>query len=209
MATFDDLLPEARIGLSEAPDFSIVAALRRSAARFCRHSHLWRDDLDPFPLVAGQDAYSLDPPSGAVVERLLTVKIDGTPLREIARLQDIKALRKQSGTPVAAALTVAGDELLLWGTPTAALAGKLVDVFAVLAPTINARTLPDFLIDEWHDAIVAGAHAEMYGNKSMPWYDEAKAQERGFRFGEEAARAKREQHSGGHARMQVRPNPWR
>jgi hypothetical protein len=208
MARLSELLPEARIGLSQAPDVSIESALRRSAARFLRETQLWKADLDQFELRTGVETYELQPPqSGAVVEKLVVVRV-GSNVVEPVRLSDLRAMPTAGGAPVAAALSVDGREVTFWRKPTAAEAGTKVAIHAALSLERTAREIPNFLADEWHDAVVAGAHAEMYGNKAMPWYDEQKAQERAFRFAEDAARAKRKQHSGGHTELRVRPRPW-
>lgn len=208
MARFADLLPEARIGLASAPDLSIEAALRRGTQRLLRDSQLWTADLDPFALAAGVDTYDLEPDlSRAVVEKLLVVKVGGNRLAP-ARLVDLRALTSGEGTPTFAALTVDGRQIVLHPAPDLASVGRLVRVHAALTLVRSAREFPDFLADEWHDAIVAAAHAEMYGNRAMPWYDPQKALERELRYSEEAARAKRKQHSGGHVSMFVAPRPW-
>lgn len=210
MALLEDLLPETRPGLAQMPDVSLIAALRRGAQRFLRESQVWADDLDPFALVAGQHTYALPLPDGARVERVLTVKVNGRPVDLQMRVRELRALTEADGPPNAWAIFDSQDEQVIGfdRTPRAAEAGLVVAIHASLAPTNDAVELPDWIATDWHDGIVAGARAELFGQRGTPHYDpDAAARER-FSFMMDAARAKRVQVSGRHGLKRAQPRPW-
>jgi len=213
VARFDELLREARVGFSEAPDMTLLSALKRAAAHFCRQSGIWMETLDPITLVEGQAVYDWDTPvTGSVVERIESFKVD-----ELAggltymRTQDMHSLPRRTsdrGGVCAYAITDNGSTLTVWKTPDAAQAGSVVSVLAVLAPSEESTELPDFLRNEWHDAIVCGMRRELLGNLRMPWSDAKAAWQAREDFAEHIGRARREQHSGHHADMHVQMRPF-
>jgi len=213
MARFEDLLREARVGFSEAPDMTLLSALRRSAAHFCRESGIWMVELDAFLLVEGQSVYEWDVPvSGSVVERIESFKIDEKAGGlTYMRTQDMHSLPRAAndyGGVCAYAITDNGASLTVWRTPDANQAGSPVSAFVVLSPTESMAELPDFLRDEWHDAIICGMRRELLGNLRMPWSDARAAAGARLDFAEYVGRARREQHSGHHAPMSVQMRPF-
>lgn len=209
MARFEDLLPEARVALREAPDISIESALRRSAQRFCELSSIWREELDPFAWREGVALYDLEPPTGGRVERVLSIRVAGAETRmQQSRFEDIHRMSTASGRPETFALTADGLGIHFWRAPNSDHAGKAVALYVALVPTRTARELPEFLVDEWHDAVVAGAHAEMFANVGMPWFSPPMAADARGRFDAGVAKARRKQLSGNHAELRVKPRPW-
>lgn len=210
MALLEDLLPETRPGASQLPDVSLVAALRRGAQRFLRESQVWADDLDVFGLVLGQHTYALQLPDGARVERVLTVKVNGRPLELQLRPRELRALPEVDGPPTAWAIFDSQDEQVI-GFDRAATereAGWAVAIHASLALTNDATELPDWIVTDWHDGIVAAARAELFGQRGTPHYDPEAAAAARFSFTMDVARAKRVQVSGRHALLRAQPRRW-
>jgi len=210
VALLEDLLPETRPGLSQLPDVSLVAALRRGAQRFLRESQVWADDLDPIVLVAGRATYPLQLPDGARVERVLVVKVNGREVDVQARIRDLRRLPDAEGLPQAWAVFDSQDEQVIGfdRIPRVTDAGAVVAIHASLAPTNDATELPDWIVNDWHDGIVAGARAELFGQRGTPHYDpDAAARER-FSFSMDAARAKRVQVTGRHGLQRAQPLRW-
>lgn len=208
MKTWTDLLTEARVGLAAAPDPSVAAALRRAAQRFFRETHIWQEKLEPVALEAGEAEYSVELPPGARIERLKVAKLNGSVYDVgLMRYADLFELPSDTGPIQAVALSPAADQLVVWRTPDEAQAGAVLELLVVLAPTIASRGLPDHLADEWHDGLVAGARAEMFANKDMPWFSLELASHSEMIYADVVARARREQHSGHHNNLKVRPRP--
>jgi len=210
VALLEDLLSETRPGLAQLPDVSLVAALRRGAQRFLRESQVWADDLDPFALVLERHTYPLQLPDGARVERILTLKVNGRAIETQLRPREMRALNASEGSPTAWAILDSQDEqsVAFDRSATASEVGQLVLIHAALAPTNEAAELPDWIVNDWHDGIVAGARMELLGQRGMPHYDpDAAARER-FNFSMDVARAKRVQVSGRHALLRAQPRRW-
>lgn len=210
MARFDDLLSEARVGFASAPEPSLISALKRSTRLFCRETGVWQTAIDPFALVSGQVAYDWETPDNATVEQILSLKVNGRSNLRSMRERDMHGLDRtgQNGGVTSYAITGNGLQVSFWRTPGTVEAGHLVDAFVVLAPALAATELEDFLIDEWHDAIVRGMRTEMYGNVDMPWYDMQAQSVARLEFAEHMARAKRETYSGHHSPMKVNMRPF-
>lgn len=210
MALLEDLLPETRPGLSQLPDVSLVAALRRGAQRFLRESQVWADDLDAFPLAAGRANYPLQAPDGARVERVLVVKVNGREVDAQARIRDLRRLPDAEGLPQAwAVFDTQGEQVIAFDrSPRAADAGAIVAIHASLSPTSEATELPDWIITDWHDGIVAAARAELFGQRGTPHYDTEAAGRERFSFTMDVARAKRVQVSGRHGLLRAQQRPW-
>jgi hypothetical protein len=210
VALLEDLLPETRPGLSQLPDLSLIAALRRGAQKFLRESQVWAADLDPFPLVADRHTYALPLPDGARVERVLTVSVNGQPVDRQMRVRELRALTEADGPPNAWAIFDSQDEQVIGfdRTPRAAEAGFVVAIHASLALTNEATELPDWIVNDWHDGIVSAARGELFGQRGTPHYDRDAAADERFKFSMDTARAKRVQVSGRHALLRAQPRPW-
>ena len=203
------LLNEARVGLAAAPDPSVESALRRAAQRFFREAHVWKHRMEPITLEANTMEYPVEVPAGTRVERVVAAKLGGTSCDVgLMRYEDIFLLGFEKGAVQAVALTPLSDQIALWRVPDENNAGQALELLVSLAPTMQAREIPDALADEWHDGIVAGARAEMFANKDMPWFDPGMATYAENQYAEVVARARREEHSGHHVNLRVRPRPF-
>lgn len=197
------------MGLAAAPDISVESALRRAAQRFLRETHIWIEPMEPITLERGVAAYPTEIPQGSRVERVSVAKLNGRVCEVgLMRYVDLFALPVSEGSVQAIALSPAADEVLVWRTPTQVEAGQLLELLVVLAPTSSARGIPDHIADEWHDGLVAGARAEMFGNKDMPWFSPEMSNRSEMLYADVVARARREQHSGHHNNLRVKPRPF-
>lgn len=196
MARFEDMLPDARAGLPGAADFTILNALRRSAAELCRQSEVWQQQLDAFAVQAGVSQYDLSPPSGARVARIIWLKYDGTKIYPLAERglqgKDDGAI----GPPTNYSQSTSAQTLTLYPTP-GTTDTKLIEIYATLVPLPNATTLPDDLAIEYRPGIVAGAKAELMAvSPSMPYHNPQEAAIQGAISDGWITRAKRRNASG-------------
>ncbi len=201
MARFEDLLPDARAGLTHAPDRLILRALRRGAMELCRQSHVWREALDPIAAVIGTHTYEFGQPTGSRVERAMVLKFNGVMLQQ-ARPQDLIALDAATGTPRCFALMPGQQEFRVHPTPDTA--GEF-EAFVALSPKADAQTLPDDLMREYAVGIIALAKAWLMAmSPGMPYHNLQEAAVQAAIGDEWVVRAKREQHGGGHAPLKVK-----
>ncbi len=78
MATvaLEAFLPEVLPGVEGVPQTAALSALRSACAEFCRRTLVWTDKL-AVPYQTGVADYTLSPPTGAQVTKVLTVVADG------------------------------------------------------------------------------------------------------------------------------------
>ncbi|MBK8583233.1 MAG: hypothetical protein IPL86_15880 [Flavobacteriales bacterium] len=201
MARLDDLLAESRGALPQAPDFVILRGLRRAAQKLCVESHVWRESLDSLPTEIGVSTYDYGAPSGARVERVMTLKYNGQVLQQ-CRIQDLQALNSAVGTPRSFAAMPATQEFQIYPTPVAV---ATMTLFVVLTPTPDATTLPDDLVRDYGAGIIALAKAAlMTDSPAMPWHNLTEASVQAQIGNECIVRAKRSQHGGEHTQLRVK-----
>ena len=195
-----------RAGLTQAPDPVILRALRRASGELCRQSHVWREELETFALVSGEKLYELEAPSGARVERIMVLKVDGRLLAQ-ARPQDIFELRETPGTPRCFGFSATTQEVVF--SPVPDTNGLAVQVYAALVPMPDSDELPDDVLAEYGPGLIALAKAHlMLTSVGMPYYDPRAAAVHAAIGEEWIVRAKRDQHGGGHTPLRARPRPF-
>lgn len=209
MARVDDLMREVRQGLKECPDPAMLSALQRACAAFCRETHIWQDQLEPFVLVDGEANYEFDAPTDARVEKVLSARIDNSELKPAMNRADLHRIGADTrGIPRAFAMIGDGDGIQVWPIPDDRGAGLLVSLFVVLAPVRSAREIPDFLADEWNSAIVSKARSELMMVAGTPYHNPDAAQYERATYLERVGDAKRQQISGHHGLTRLRPRAW-
>lgn len=204
MATFNDYLDECRPGVHSAPDVAILSALRRAAQRFCRDSRIWRERLEDIVYEPAVNEYDLPAPDGATVEEILWARSSGNVLSTCSAEAIFTAGETVEGTPQAVALKSLSNTCLVWPTPEGG-SGTL-GLYVVLAPSRTANEVPDQLADRWHDAIIAGARAELMSTIGMPWSNPQEAERQTMIFWDFVAEARREATSGRHAELRIAPH---
>ena len=139
MATVDlySLLPRVAPYLRMCPDTVAKQGLREAAHLFCRETEIWRVTLDAIHTSVGEDSYTLPPPTGAILLRVLKVEVD-----ESVQNEDTYEV-----TP---------EGVLVFTTaPTTANLDIVCDIVAL--PGESLTEYPDWLVNRWNDALVAGA----------------------------------------------------
>lgn len=208
MARVDDLMREVRPGLKECPDPSMMSALQRACAAFCRETHIWQDQLEPFIVVVGESIYEYEPPTDARVEKVISAKIGTSQLTAAFNRAELHRLGDTPGVPRAFAMVGDGDGIQLWPVPDSRAEGLQVSLFVVLATVRTARELPDFLADEWHSAIVSKARSELLMVAGTPYHNPVAAQSELSTYRERVGDAKRQQVSGHNGQTRARPRAW-
>jgi len=121
----------------------IEAEVLRTAIQFCKDSWIWQLD-EEHTVLDGNSSITLSVTSGAATTGC-QISIDGTGFNEYTR----------SG----AAVTL--DD--------ARTADTDFDTTVFLKPAMDATSLPDFLYNDWHEAITAGAKATLMLMPGKPW----------------------------------------
>jgi hypothetical protein len=188
----DLLFPYIQPELSNCPNELIRDAIRQAAVELCSRSNVWTGVLDPMPLMANYPVIDLDSPSGAEVNTILRVWMPSGPLCPV----DMDALINSRPDWLTAVGTPSGylregqNSLRLYPIPTGNDAGQPVYVRVSYRPKLKVKELPDFLISEWYDALIAGAKARLFLIPGNPWTNAQIAMEARARFNERIGDAK-------------------
>jgi len=176
------------------PSIAIDSAIIRAAAEFCEKSTAWREQLAPITVQDGTAEYALTLPAGSrlVVIRKGEAKLNGKALDTIQNAADIRPER--TGVPSSYAQRGHGA-VILYPTPANAT-GQILAIYAVLAPTLTATSLPSLLLDRYYEAISEGAKAILKRMPNQPWGDPARAADHYRLFQVKTAEARIEQEHG-------------
>lgn len=165
------------------PDSMLVHHVRQAAIEFFRRTHAWRSDLAAIVADGTATTFPLALPAGAVVGRLLGVKVtpaqqqpDPAEIYDAAEGQE----RIDDGTGRLLAFTNA-ERLSVTVWPLQA-AGTSIKVRAALKPSQAADELPDGLVEQYAPAIARGALATLLAVDDKPWTKPAMAGTYGLQF---------------------------
>lgn len=168
----DDLVHYVRLELPGVMDVIIVQAMAATAMDFCERTRVWDEIQDPVMLIDGVNQYDMEGPTGA---RVLTIANVWAADRELVPVTMADLMRVLPNWQTAQAsqpqyYNAARDRTAITVYPTPMSAQKAPLTFkAQYAPKRTATTLPDFLGDDHHDALVAGAKARLMVQVNVPW----------------------------------------
>lgn len=184
---FADILPYA----PACPDMTIEAAIIAAAIQFCEESKAYQYDMDPISTVAGVGEYDLEPPSGAVVDRIHSVKYNGIGLDPVSMKGMTDRVPKRTtwtSTPKYF-LKNSSTTLLLGPIPAASLTNGL-EIRLILKPTRTSSSIPDELYDDYYEAILRLALYRILSIPRKDWSDPATARDQFALYQGELLRAK-------------------
>lgn len=207
MARFEDLLKDISAEVPGCPEPVMDRELHDAAYDFCRRTGIWREELEPVTPKANVAVYEFVAPFEARVEKV-EWGYYGTTQMHFRKESQIRAANHRAeddtGEPRNFAL-VRGDrnQFVVNPIPGSSETGKDFVFYALLLPTRASTEAPDWLFDEWQDALVHGA-LERLMRQRAEWGEPQAAQMHGQLFRQEIARAKREALTGYGAQGQVK-----
>lgn len=186
----DELLNEIQMDFPEAPHQFIENVARQSCIRFCELSLYWQEYLGAVYVVRDLFEYDVPVPPYAKLIEIERVFLDEDGEERNFEKSPIDTLsRYRFWNPL-------NNILMLY--PNDVLAEKSVGVIAALKPDREAEnfTVPDALLDDHYDALVAGARSRLYRIPRQPWSDPGHYQENQAIFEEAARKARRNMRRG-------------
>lgn len=163
MALHADLIDAVRSEAREAPGQAIGDHIRATVVEFCKRSRVW-EDRQTIVLSAGQADYRLRILLEGRVDQVLSARLEwaggGRALKKVPFIE-----APSSGEPRAFSETPG----FIHFDPTPDKDGLSARLHVVYVPTIGSRTFPDFVLDEWRDALVWGATARLLKQPDKPW----------------------------------------
>ena len=144
-------------------------ALRRSAIEFCARTMVWRT-IESTDMIANTTAYTVAADTDAVVAKVLAVSVSGIwlepiQLDELARFDNWNT--QTAATPTRYYLTQPGV-VNLWPIPTATVTGGLL-FQTVEQPSVACATVPDFVYNQYGQAMVDGALSVLLSTPGKEW----------------------------------------
>ena len=163
MAEVKELVPSVQEMARLCPVKRIKDSIMDAAIDFCRRSLVWRvqttDDI-----VAGTDTYTLAMPTGAAIGAIEIVTVDGI---QIPMWTSPWPHSSTSGGAVFYGVNQ-DKQVRLYPIPAESVTDGLV-VSVVAIPDKTGTVIPDFLLDDYKDAIVSGALASVMAIIGQPW----------------------------------------
>ena len=161
---YDLVLPD----VPGCPTPTIDVALGVSAADFCARSHIWRETLDPEPVVRNVADYELTPSfTNTVTESVLWANLDDTPLEHVDSRYIDKSRMSETGTPTAFWM-LNDTQINLFPIPDSK--GTLTAAIAV-KPSRDATGVEDWIYESYIDPIVSGAIWRLARVPGKAWSD--------------------------------------
>lgn len=205
MATLSDFYPHILPAVRGCDSDTVDFHLRQAAIEFCRRSQAWRAEL-PITAIADTETYTIPLPADSVASMLLAFDMldsDGNSTDRFWLVNANRGRKLQRDNRWTAYVFLSDDGLSLNVQPTPDTSIAQLVPYLSLKPSQTATTLPDFLRDQYADAVAAGALARLLAMPKTAWRDvgDASAQQAKFLSdcGAASVRASR-----GNARSQTR-----
>lgn len=169
-----DFIPRLLVDAPECPDETARQAIVASAMELCKDAFVWNAIGDPIPLIDGIADYDIESPDDGRPVGVMQAWLPSRRLtpKTLADLGSSMAdwTSAQSSEPVYFN-NVAGNAVVrVFPTPMNANRVPLT-LRVAFAPTRDATTLDDDLVDEWDEAILQGARARLFRQPRKPWTD--------------------------------------
>lgn len=185
------ILPE----VFQCPSVTITDAVKQAAIEFCTKSHLWVNTSEATTITEDENVYKFTPPTGAKVITVSVAFISG----ERVYSKTVEWLDRC--VPGWRTLTEAvpryyfmkeEGNIQLVGTPSVTTDDALT-LDAILKPSQDATSVPEFLFEDWVEILSAGALARLQSIPGRVWTDSVRAaqKQKQFRRGINAAKARR------------------
>lgn len=185
MLPLSDFQTDISLSVGTLPEPVLENAIMGAAIEFCERTRAWVEDLNPLTIVGGVPDYELDFDDVTMVLIGLTdVFINGRQchpenLQNIRRTSSdwISRVQDQPGFYYMQSPTV-----IRFFPGFSEAATGLITSSGSFKPHRKSRELPDFLYNDYYDAIAAGAEARLFSMKGRSWYAPQDAQVSKNRF---------------------------
>lgn len=170
LTSWDKFLPLLAPHVSAAPDMSMRAALNAAATDFFAETHIWIEQLDPQPIIAGEHTYDLF--ASGSVESVLWAALSDRELRH-THITEVPKLRLASTGQPTYFWVVNEQSIRLWPTPEEN--EEQLSIGVVLKPSLTASGVPSWAFETWANAIVDGAIYRLASTPGKTWSDQTRA----------------------------------
>lgn len=212
MARYSDLLDDVRPHVAEAPIPEVEDCIKRSVITFCRNSRIWRED-NTLKLKVNQTQYRLIA-SGGRVEQITKAQFKDDQVGAIPLLQaqwnDV-IMPERQGTrsqPRYFALSPDHAEVAIFPAIDSVQFNPKLLTYLHLVPERRGTSYPDWIREEWQEAIIHGALFYLYRTPRKPWSSQRMAASERFEFYTEINNATREARTDNWAPTMTKMRQW-
>lgn len=213
IVAFSTLTPDVAVHVQGCPPPVIENALRSAAIDFCSRTGIWRKNLDAQNITGGVYDYTLNPPSGALVHKVLQVKCDNIPLTPLTAELLMAKFPTQPDTNVERRSTptcysmIDQRSIQLVPVPLDSIINGL-KVMVSLRPTLDAAGVDSIAVDAYAEVLVHGALQRLVAIPEKPWSNPKSVEYHGHEFSVGISRARADAERGNtvaNLRVAMRP----
>ncbi len=191
---YESLLPEILPMVPGCPDTLIENNIRSAVIELCEKSGVYQAELDPVTTVNGIFEYDLEAPNQTAVHKIMWVVHEGRDLEPISTnlLEQRKPKWRDRDYFATPEYYVKQSQSIFWLVPVPNETKASSTVLRVqLKPTHTSTACEDDVMNDYRDAIVAGALFRLLRLPSKDWTDYSGAQVYGSLFNEHINNAER------------------
>jgi hypothetical protein len=167
-----DLLPYLLAETPAVPDVTAKQALTLAAIEFCRETLLWDELQDPITVIDKVHTYDLEAPTDAGIVAVKQVWAADRELVPVVLAKLVQVMPNwqtaQGSDPVYYNTAADWSTVRIFPTPMNANRQKLV-LRVIYQPTVTSTTLPDFLVNNYLEALLSGAKARLMAMPQKAW----------------------------------------
>jgi len=162
---WEDFYKHVQPHVPGCPEVVIEQHLRDAAIDFCERSQVWVYQSPEFTTEAGQTDYFVEIESGALLDNILALSVDGLPINRIAPAHTPRDMAAPDQRPDRYYI-FRGQEVRLLPAPDAAYT---INATVALKPSLSSRGVPDFVFETHGRTIACGAIASLAVIPGKEW----------------------------------------
>lgn len=180
------------------PKTTIESKLRSVIRSFCESTLLYVRKLDPISIVANQPEYTLTPPANTAIIMVEHVMFKSQPIfpESMDTLdRGTDNWRDQTSSGQTEYLTDVEKTLRLRDIPTEN-ASSALSVWVALKPSATTDTVPDFIVEDYYEAILDACKASLFKMTGKPWTNPEAGEYYATEYHEHRSKAKKRKYTG-------------
>jgi hypothetical protein len=151
--TWDNFFPYVQPHVPGCPEIIIQTHLQEAAAEYIARSELWRFDIDSDFTSKNTSDYEIDVPTDAVLENILTLFVNGTPVNRVTDRHFHISNTADTSAPTSFSI-YQDSQIRFFPTPDRKYTFEGV---GVLKPSLSATGVEDFIFETHGRSIACGA----------------------------------------------------
>lgn len=147
------------------PDETMIHHVRQACIEFCERTGVWTENLAPITSFEGVAEYSMSPPAGSAIVKLLSFTMSGRTADFVNQTDGEQFRIEQAACNVA----WTPNKVTLSVSPTPGAMVSTFGVRAALKPSQDATTIGASIFQQYAAQIAAGALWGIYAMVDKPW----------------------------------------